>query len=71
MFARQLQVVRNARSIGQIGHGQFVTDGKAQHFAEAGRFIKLGQDAAGQATALVAVVGGGQHLLLAGGGQYR
>ncbi|MNG40667.1 hypothetical protein D3C81_2156360 [compost metagenome] len=37
--ARQMQVVRNARAIGKIGHRQFVTDCQAQHLAEAGGFI--------------------------------
>ena len=68
---RQVQVVRNAWAIGEIRHRQFVTDGQAQYFTEAGGFIKLGQDATGQAAALVAVVGSGQHLLLAGGGQHQ
>jgi hypothetical protein len=35
MTPRQMQIIRNPGAIGQVGHRQFMTDGQAQHFAQA------------------------------------
>ncbi|MCY1431820.1 hypothetical protein D9M71_477970 [compost metagenome] len=58
MTARQMQIIRDPRAIGQVSHRQFMTDGKAQHLAQTSRFIQFSQNAAGEPAALVTVISG-------------